>query len=67
MLGAFIFVVAAIVIVGITARHLIHPLSTGKGGLTSALTKINQNNGGVVSQSGTRRYPVFPEPAVLPA
>ncbi len=66
MLGAFIFVVAAIVIVGITARHLIHPLTNAKGGLSSALTKINQNNGGVVSQSGTGAIPYSPNPLYYP-
>ena len=66
MIGAFIFVVAAVVIVGITARHLIHPLTNGKGGLGSALTKLSQNQNGTGAGFGSSGVPYSPNPLYYP-
>ena len=67
MIGAFVFVVAAVAIVGLTARHLIHPLTNSGGGLGSALTKLNQNNGvGTGAGFGSSGVPYSPNPLYYP-
>ncbi len=67
MIGAFIFVVAAVAIVGLTARHLIHPLTSAKGGLGSALSKINQNNArGGYRDPVSSAVPYSPNPLYYP-
>ncbi len=65
MIGAFVFVVGAVAIVGVTARHLIHPLTTNAhgGGLGSALTTLSQNNtGNAALQFGSSGVPYSPNP-----
>jgi hypothetical protein len=65
--GAFIFVVGAVAIVGLTARHLIHPLTNSKGGLGTALTKLQANNSaGTGAGFGSSGVPYSPNPLYFP-
>jgi hypothetical protein len=65
-IGAFVFVVGAVVIVGIAARSLIHPLTGGQGGLGTALTKLNQNNASPVPGLGSGGLAYSPNPLYYP-
>jgi hypothetical protein len=65
--GSFIFVAVAVVLVAYEAKHLIHPLTTGKnGGITGALSNLSKGNTGTGAGFGSSNIPYSSNPLTYP-